>query len=175
MTTINRAPSANHSFSGGTVAYTGGSADYTNLTDSDDGTYASLDGSSAYGSWPLVDMPAELGTVTGVVINIREAQSSSFGDFAQLQSVQIFKSDGSTALTSSVTATDTTTPTTFNLTPATIHFSDKTSWNGAVVKVLQDPGSDAGIRIYKLDVDITYDSSAPGTGDNQNASIFLPM
>ena len=160
MATTNKAPSANQSFSSGTITYPGGSGNYTNLTDASDASYAQFAGASSYASWPLVDMPSDLSVVTAVTINIREAQGSKSGDFGNLSSVQIFKSDGTTAITSSVTATDSTTITTFNLTPATISFTDKTSWDGAVIKVLQDGGTGTGIRVYKLDVDITYTASA---------------
>jgi len=164
MATTNKTISGTYSFSSGTITYTGGSANYTNLTDASDASYAQFDGESSFASWPLVDMPSDLVTVTAVIINIREAQGSNKLDFGSLSSVQIFKSNGTTAITSAVTATDTTTPTTFNLTPATIHFADKTSWDGAVIKVLQDVGTDTGIRVYKLDVDITYTAGAVAAG-----------
>ena len=169
MATTNKAPSGDHSFSSGTITYTGGSANYTNLTDASDASYVWYAGGSAYASWPLVDMPSDLSVVTAVTINIREARGGSKGDRAVLQSVQIFKSDGTTAITSSVTATDTTTPTTFNLTPSTINYDDKTSWDGAVVKVLQNTGTGIGIRVYKLDVDITY---TPGAVDGLTKSLI---
>jgi hypothetical protein len=171
MATTNKAPSGTYSFSSGTIAYTGGSANYTNLTDSSDASYAQFTGGNSFASWPLVDMPSDLSVVTAVTINIREAQGSSKGDFGNLSSVQIFKSDGTTAITSSVTATDSTTITTFNLTPSTISFTDKTSWDGAVIKVLQDVGTGTGIRVYKLDVDITY--TASGGGGNRRRRVLI--
>jgi hypothetical protein len=163
MATTNKAPSGTYSFSSGTIAYTGGGANYTNLIDANSGSYAQFTGANSFASWPLADMPSDLSVVTAVTINIREAQGSSKGDFGNLSSVQIFKSDGTTAITSSVTATDTTTPTTFNLTPSTISFTDKTSWDGAVIKVLQDGGTGTGIRVYELNVDITYTASTTAT------------
>ena len=115
-------------------------------------------------------MPSDLDTVTAVTINIRERQSSAKGDFGDIASIQIFKSDGTTAITSSVTYTDTTTITTYNLTPSTINYTDKTSWDGAVIKILQNSGSGAGIIVYDVDIDITYTATGGGGGGGSSAS-----
>lgn len=148
-------PTANQSFSSGTVTYYGGSTNYTNLFDSSDSTYFQLTGGDAYASYPLTDTPSNLNAVTAVTITIKGLRANK-GDYASLDYVQIFKSDGSTAITSSATATLTTTATTYNITPSTINYSDKTSWDGAVLKIKQNYGTGGGITIYEAKVAITY-------------------
>ena len=156
-------PSANQSFSAGTITYTGGSSNYTNLNDSSDATYVQFAGSDSYASYPLTDTPSDMGTVTAVTIRLREARGSAKGDYGTLASVQIFKSNGSTAITSSATATDSTSITNFDIVPSTINFTDKTSWDGAVLKILQGPGTGAGIIIYEAYVTITYTATGGAT------------
>ena len=169
MATATLIPTANQSFSSGTIAYTGGSANYTNLFDASDATYVVFTGSNAFASYPLTDTASNMSTVTGVTITIREKNGGSKGDFAKLDYVQILKSDGSTAITSTGTATDSTTATTYNIVPSSIFFTDKTSWDGAVLKIKQNVGTGTGITIYEASVAITYTTSG-GTTYNNTAS-----
>jgi hypothetical protein len=132
----------------------------------------------AFRSFPITDTPSELNAVTAVVINIRMAQKSG-GSVDDFYRAQIFKSDGSTAITSAIGAAALTgTITNYNLTPASILVTDKASWDGAVLKLLKnnmdEGGSAKGIRIYKVDVDITYSVADAYTGGKKKVkTVFI--
>ena len=156
MAAVNVVPNAAYAFSSPTIAYVGGGTDYTVLSDASDTSYVTHVGANSFSSWPLDDMPSTLGTVTGVTVNIRAKVSSTKGDYLNLQSVQIFKSDGSTAITDVMAQAATGTIATYNLTASTISYADKTSWDGAVCKVLSNAGTAGSLWTIELDVDLTY-------------------
>lgn len=151
--------SGNHVYSLGTISYIGGSTNYTCLNDADDNTYALCGGSNGYVTWPLTDTVSNMSTITDVTINMRMGEFGAKGDQVQFAGVQIFKSDGTTAITSNCTAASGFAAN-FNLTPSSIFYTDKTSWDGAVVKCLNDAGSDGSIAYYELSVSITYTTSS---------------
>ena len=157
MTITNLTPSGEYTYvgNGGGAYYTGGSANYTNLTDASDVSLLVLQSANNYVSYPLTDA-LDILSVTAATVNIRCRNGIVKGDFAKLESVQIFASDGTTAVTSIANQSSTITATTYNLTFSSITLDDITSWNGAVVKVKIDGGTGVGILVYELSVDITY-------------------
>ena len=155
MATATLTISANHSFSSGGITYIGGATNYTVLNDSNDSTYSLNSGANGYGSWTLTDTALNLDTVTSVTINLRMAELGS-GDQVRFAGAQIFKSDGTTAITSNCTASSTGSIADYNLTASSIFFADKDSWDGAVIKLLNSSNIDGGIAFYKISVDIVY-------------------
>lgn len=151
--------SGNHSYSSGTITYTGGSSNYTVMNDASDSTYALVTVSNGYGSWPLTDTASNLGTVTAVTINLRMGEFGLKGDQITFAGAQIYKSDGTTAITSNCTATSGFIAN-FSLTPSSIFYTDKTSWDGAVLRLKNSSNIDGGMAYYEVSVDITYSVAA---------------
>lgn len=110
------------------------------LSDGNDNTYMTLSGNGAFVNYTLSDTDPNMTLVTGVTIRVRMKENSSL-PFPELQNklwyVQILKSDGITPITSQCTATSTETLTTYNFVPSSIYFTDKTSWDGALLRLRQ--------------------------------------
>lgn len=153
---------ANQVYSSGTVTYSG-AGNYTDLNDNTDSTSMSLSGGNAFASYPLTDMPTDLLAVTSVTITIRCMNLSSKGDYAQFDYAQILKSDGTTPITSTVTGTGTSTPTTLVMNPSSLFITDKASWDGAVLKIKQNAGTGSGTEYYLANVVINYTTSGGNT------------
>lgn len=141
-----------------------GGTSFANLTDASDATYIQMNGVSFAASYDLSDCPGDLATVTGVAINLRMAQKVN-GTVDNFESVQIFESDGTTALTSAATGvTLTGTITDYTLFPATIYSTDKATWDGAIITITKNAdnegGPDKGIRIYECSVTVNYSDGA---------------
>lgn len=118
----------------------------------------------------LTATPVDCSVVTAVTIKIRTVNASKGN---AVSSCQIFKSDESTALTASATISGTTTATTYTLNPSITGDTDKTSWDGARIKINASGGS--GIAVcYALQVDITYTAGGGSSGgQNRMHSIVL--
>ena len=172
MATATLTISANHSFSSGGITYIGGATNYTVLNDSNDSTSSLNSGANGYGSWPLTDTALNLGTVTSVTINLRMGEFGGKGDQVRFAGAQIFKSDGTTAITSNCTASSGLIAT-FNLTPASIFYTDKNSWDGAVIKLLNDVGTQGSMAYYELSVDITYSTTTLSYNITGSGGILL--
>jgi len=162
MAAVNVAPNAAYAYSAPTITYVGGAGNFNVLKDASDTSYVNHAGANSFTSWPLDDMPGNLDAVTGVTVNIRAKVSSTKGDFRNLKSVRIFKSDGSTAITDELLQAATGTIATYNLVASTISFTDKTSWDGAVCKVLCNAGTVGSVWAIELDVDLVYTEVAAG-------------
>jgi hypothetical protein len=129
-----------------------------------------LNNSDAFASYPLTDMPSDLLAVTAVTITIRCLNLGSKSDFAVFDYAQILKSDGSTPITSTVTGTSTSSATTLVMNPSSLFITDKTSWDGAVLKIKQSAGTSSGTEYKLANVVINYTTS----GGNMISQI-LPL
>lgn len=159
----------NQSFANGSVTYSGGAGNYTNLNTITDATSMQLMGDNAFASYPLTDMPSDLLAVTAITITLRCMRLGAKGDFATFDYAQILKSDSSTAVTSQATGTSPTTPTTLVMNPS-ILVTDKTSWDGAILKIKQTAGTTSGTEYYWVTISITYTISS---GETQKLITFL--
>ncbi|RTK96716.1 MAG: hypothetical protein EKK64_03145, partial [Neisseriaceae bacterium] len=169
MATSTLYPNGAAAFSSGTITFTGGSSNYLNLSDASDSSYMTTTGSNSYVCFPLTDVvPSGTITVTGVTITVRASHGSK-GDYGSLDYVQILKSDGSTAITSTGTAATTTTATNYAIVPSTIYYTDATSWNGAVLKLKQNVGTGTGATWYEAKVDVTYTITSGTVTDTYNS------
>ena len=163
---------ASFSYTGGT-----GTNDYVVLSDGNDSTYMTMIGIGGQDmAYTLTDTDPNLTTVTGVRITIRlKHEYTVFTDLtSKLDFVQIVKSDGLTAITSTCTANTTTTLTTYNLTPSSIYLTDKASWDGALIR-LRKTGSSGGLVWAEISVTINWRSSyfERPTGVGFNLAVLL--
>ena len=130
----------------------------------DDGDSVLLTSTPAFIFVTLTATPVDCSTVTAVAIKIRTADSSKGRTIA---SCQIFQNDESTAITSLATITGSTTNTTYTLNPSITGATDKTSWDGARLKI-NSGGSPGSAAIFATQVDITYTTGGGGGGGGQN-------
>lgn len=120
--------------------------------------YISEGGGPFSGFMGWEDMPVDFDVITAVSLKIRQRATITQDGFQ----VRIFKSDESTALTSNITWTESSMTGSFaNYTKVfTITGdTDKTSWDGAVIKLTHDgpgDGDDPQWDISEMELDITY-------------------
>lgn len=149
-----------------TLIPNGGTA-FANLTDSSDATFITITGISTAVNYDLSDCPGDLVVVTGIQINLRMAQRVG-GTVDNFDKVQIFASDGTTPLTSAATgAVLTGTITNYSLTPSSILVDDKTSWDGAIIKITKNSLEHTpagGIRVYEVSVTVDYSTTPINNG-----------
>lgn len=148
---------------------------YANLIDSSDSTFVQTNGASTERLYNLSDTPVDLVTVTAVNVNLRMSQKED-GTIDDFKSAQIFKSDGSTAITSIMEASGLTgTIADYDLVPVTLSYTDKTSWDGALLKLIKNAlaegGPDQGIRYYEASVDLTYTPTDPPTPNSGTVGV----
>lgn len=139
----------------GTLTYTGGAGNHTVLSDSSDATLANLSGASANVLWPmLTGVPTDIATVTGISISLRLARAAK-GDVKNITSVQLFRADGTTAISASAAvSTQTASAATYTVTPS-VSLSSQAAWNEVRIKLLSDSGT-AIARIFEISITITY-------------------
>lgn len=133
---------------------------YASINDTSDTTYIKTATASTPAVFTLADMPSDLINVGAVSVTLRLKHTSSKGDILSMGAVQIFKSDGTTALTSSVVPASSTTLTDVVITPTLQGVYDKTSWDGAVIKLTSGVGSAGEVQIYEVSASITYNTTA---------------
>lgn len=160
MSTATLVPSANHIASSGTIAYTNGSANYTVMSDANDSSYMTETGIGSYALLPIYgSVPGDIGTVTAISITIRTAHQIK-GDVSDIAYLQLFKSDGTTAISSQITVTPgsiTTSIANYTFYP-TVTLSGQSDWNNVHLKITSDGGT-AACYIYEASVAITYTAS----------------
>lgn len=140
---------------------TGGTSNlYACINDSSDTTYIKTATASTSCFFTLADMPSDLINVGAVSVTIRLKHTSSKGDILSMNAVQIFKSDETTPLTSAVIPTSTTTTTDVVITLPLSGIYDKTSWDGARIKLTSGVGSAGEIQIFEVSASITYNTTA---------------
>lgn len=110
----------------------------------------------------LGDMPGDFVTATGVSISIRTKHDTAKSGACMITAAQLVKADESTALTASATVTDTTSIVTYSFSPSITGSTDKTSWDGARLKLtMQDGGLVGGLAIlYAAQVTVTYSTGS---------------
>lgn len=111
----------------------------------------------------LGDMPSDFSVATSVSISVRFKQTTSKGDFSYLSTFQLVQSDESTALTAAVTASRPTTFTTQTATPTITGNTDKTSWDGARIKLTPFIGSAGLVQVSAIQVTVTYTATSGAT------------
>lgn len=115
----------------------------------------------------LTDTNVNFYQANSVVVRIRLAISTGKSDNRQFSTVQIFKSDETTALTNAVsiasgTGSFTTLVANLTVTGAT----DKTSWDGARIKIGAMTGTNGGGYVSAIQVEVDY-STAPSGAPRQ--------
>lgn len=158
----------------GTESYTGGAADHTNLADADDATlYRVTDATgNGYFVFPLGSIPGNIDAVTGIDIFVRGIRNTK-GDFADIDTIQIVKSDGTTAISSLVSASALSAlPTEFTYSPS-VTLSGQSDWNDAHIRIDNDGGTSTGPGYYEISVTITYTESAGGGSSSGSFVMFF--
>ncbi len=108
----------------------------------------------------IQDMPTLLSSVTSVVVKLRCKRTDSGSHATRLDNLQIFQNDEVTALTSSVSISDSTSIVTLTLSPSIIGSTSKSAWDGAKIRVVADSNSDIGSAyIYAIQVELVYSTT----------------
>ena len=111
----------------------------------------------------LQNMPVDFVTARSVIIRVRLSRLTSKGANLDYSTVSIVKADESTALTANGTISgQTSTPTTNSVSPSITGSTDKSSWDGARLKIGAPTGSSGSLFFYAAQVEITYDVAAAG-------------
>lgn len=111
----------------------------------------------------LQDTPADFSSMDSTItLKIRANNSSSKGTNFTIGACRIVQSDESTALTSASAGTDqpTTTYALYTYTLSVTGATDKTSWDGARVKLVCGSGSSGFLQISAVQVEFTYTPTA---------------
>lgn len=166
MSSATLLPNGNGTFSG-TWTGTGGSPAYTYLnvdegTDSpNDSDYAAASSANASGIYLLSDTPSDWNIGTACTAKIRCSNSIKGG--LKWNTVQIFKADESTALTGTGDiSTGTTSATTISVSLSITGATDKTSWDGARVKLTTGASGTGSAAVYAIQIEMTYTATATG-------------
>lgn len=135
-------------------------------------TPADADFNSASTNVPLYfllgDMPVDFYAATAVTIRIRCNVTAAKGNNRQFSTASIVKSNESTALTGDGNiASATATITTLSVSPSITGDTDKTSWDGARLKIGALTGSSGSASIHAVQVEITYDTAPAGGATKQ--------
>lgn len=134
-----------------------------------DSDYLSCDEENENGFVQLTNMPSDTDTVTACAVKLR-LSVGKLGDYIRWSTGQIVGSDESTALTASFSlsgASNTITTFTFN---PTVSVSDKTSWDGARLKLTTGSGTTNSAKIYAAQVELTYTPTSSGETYNETGS-----
>lgn len=118
--------------------------------------------------WLLGDMPSDFDYATVVVVKLRLRRSALKGDALSFGSVQLFQSDESTAVTNSLTISDTTTATNYSYSMTITGTNNKTVWDGLRMGIRTSTGTSGSAYLYAAQVDITYNATAGGGSSAQN-------
>lgn len=112
---------------------------------------------NAYIWYDLDNPPSNFQDASSCTINIRCKRSVDSGDYKSFAGVQLFESDGSTAITSSGIPNLSTTAATQS---ATLTINDgkttKAVWDGARLKISLDAGTNGTVYLYEIDVIVKY-------------------
>ena len=111
------------------------------------------------------NMPTDFATLTSVTGKIRHKMSSTSGTCQDKAKYQIFKADKSTPLTDEIELCLEDIGTSFNVDTLSFRIggdTDKTSWDGAVIKVIHGgpgDGDDPDYYISEIQLELTYTTS----------------
>lgn len=123
-----------------------------------DSTYVDLNAGLQPISFNLADMPSDFSVATAVSVVVRGLKS---GSGSRTFTVQLFQSDGTTALTgTAVSSTASAGFTNFTMAPTITGATDKTSWDGAILKITPTGSSSPETQISATQVTITYTASS---------------
>ncbi len=154
----------NGTLSGGSTTANGAAThhecvDETIASADDDTTYIA-GGSGQICKLQLANMPSDFVSASAVTIRIRARRTSNKGDVGVLNTIGIYASDGTTAITDQ-TATQglTTSYATTDHVRSITGTNTKTSWDGAVVNFTCS-GDASSVRVTAVEVVITYTASA---------------
>lgn len=146
----------------GTKTNISGSVDTTNLyanidegtASPDDADHLLFGAAGANYFCGFQDLPAEAYSVTGVTFRVRTSDSSKG---RKIDSIQLYQSDESTAITGSSVISGSTTATTYSISPAITGSSSPSVWNNARVRVGGSSGSGFP-ALYALQIEVTYET-----------------
>lgn len=107
------------------------------------------------------DMPSDFSVATAVTLKIRAFVTRVKSNDRQFSTLSLTKSDESTAITadgdiSSVTATITN----YTVSPSITGATDKTSWDGAKIKIGAPTGTSGAAVVCELQIEITYTTTS---------------
>ena len=118
----------------------------------------------------LGNMPSDFGTATAVTIKMR-TKTGTKGDYLHWDYCQIIAANEVDFITSSVSMTNgNLSATTYTYNPSTIFVTNKTGWDGAVLKFRAGTGTSSSVHLYAAQVEITYTPAASGNTYNETAS-----
>jgi prophage DNA circulation protein len=145
---------------------------YSNLIDASDSTYVqTANTGNVTGFWTMgTVLPSDFGTVTAVSIAVRLAQTGK-GSSRDWASVQLFQSNGSSALTSSSTITDTSLTTNYTYAPSIVD-SLASHWLNFTLGLTQTTGTSTTPRVYEASVTVTYIPGSPTTSPKTYGGFF---
>ena len=158
---------------GTTTSWTNESAGSSNLylsidegTDSpNDSDYITTSTASSTATFLLEDMPVNFDTASSVNIKIRCKRSGTKGDIFSINTVQLVESDGSTAITNTANVAETTTTATYTLSPTITGGTDKTTWDGARLKIANNGGTSGNVTIYAVQIEVTHSETGGSSYD----------
>ena len=118
----------------------------------------------------LGNMPSDFGTATAVTIKMR-TKTGIKGDYLQWNYVQIVASNETDFITETVAMTNgNLSATTYTYNPSTIYVTNKSGWDGAVLKFRTGTGTSSSVHRYAAQVEITYTPAAGGNTYNETGS-----
>jgi len=125
----------------------------------------SVAGTASSVFFELTDMPSNFGSMGAtIVVQIRcNASAGAFG------SIAFYESDETTALTDSQTPSISASMANYTLTMNVTGSTDKTSWDGARLRLTTDTSISVSINVSAIQIDITYYAN----DENVAAALFM--
>jgi len=125
----------------------------------DDTEYLSTSSSGTTAYFRIPSMPRDFSAATNVRVYLRYNTAGKSGDM-QAQ-VQLFESDGTTALTSATTFSYSLSATNVWSSLTITGGTSETAWSEGQVKI-SSTGSSGELRIYEMEIEVTYDETSVG-------------
>lgn len=138
--------------------------DYSQVADGSDGTYITVTSNSSYIFYLLDDLPADVSVVTGVDWSFR-CTTSAKTPARSFSTIQIFKSDETTALTNTGDVSGGSTAlTTLTGSLSITGSTDKASWDGARIKITSASTGSGSAGLTDVSLSISYTTASGAVG-----------
>lgn len=156
MVTTNFPPTGTTLGSNGTITwYPSESQLY--LYDADDATNFQMPDADQYALFPIGNMPGDFDVAISITIRFRMRNQAKG---VALGSVQLMKSDGTTAICGQSSTTSTPSFVDYTFSPGSLDYTDKTSFDGAKIRIQNNSDGGGFFTTWsELSVDVTYSST----------------